>query len=160
VLSQFRAAVGRHPDDPRFMELVTALSEASPQFRDWWAEYPVGYFRLATIGIKHPRAGLITLQMFQLRLVDQPDLIEVTQIPASETSRRGAACRPDHCVPANRRRVCSRGLSALGGGCLRRQVGGGSSLGRQQRGFRRSLFTVQRCQGLAGHGGGAVGGEP
>ena len=86
VLSQFRAAVGRDPDDPRFAELVTALTEASPHFRDWWAEYPVRYFRPATIAIKHPGAGLIGLQMFQLRLVDQPDLIAVIQVPANETS--------------------------------------------------------------------------
>jgi hypothetical protein len=86
VLSQFRAAAGRHPDDPRFADLVAALTEASPQFRDWWAEYPVRYFRPAAIGINHPHAGLITLQMFQLRLVDQPDLIAVIQVPASETS--------------------------------------------------------------------------
>jgi len=85
VLSQFRAAVGRHPDDPRFAELVAALTEASPHFRDWWAEYPVRYFRPATIGINHPQAGLIALQMFQLRLVDQPDLVAVIQVPASET---------------------------------------------------------------------------
>jgi hypothetical protein len=86
VLSQFRAAAGRHPDDPRFAELVTALTKASPQFRDWWAEYPIRYFRPAVIGINHPRAGIIMLQMFQLRLVDQPDLIAVIQVPASETS--------------------------------------------------------------------------
>jgi transcriptional regulator with XRE-family HTH domain len=86
VLSQFRAAVGRRPDDPRFAELVAALSEASAQFRDWWAEYPVRYFRPATIGIRHPRAGLIGLQMFQLRLVDQPDLVMVVQVPSSKTS--------------------------------------------------------------------------
>jgi transcriptional regulator with XRE-family HTH domain len=86
VLSQFRAAVGRHPDDPRFAELVTALTEASPHFRDWWAEYPVRYFRPATIAIKHPRGRLIALQMFQLRLVDQPDLIAIIQVPANETS--------------------------------------------------------------------------
>jgi len=41
LLSQFRAAAGRHPDDPRFTELTAALTEASPQFRDWWAQYPV-----------------------------------------------------------------------------------------------------------------------
>jgi hypothetical protein len=86
VLSQFRAAVGRHPDDPRFAELVTALTKASPHFRDWWSEYPVRYFRPATIAIKHPRVGLIGPQMFQLRLVDQPDLITVIQVPANETS--------------------------------------------------------------------------
>ena len=81
VLSQFRAAAGRQPEDSRFAELVAALTEASPQFREWWAEYPVRYFRPATIGINHPQAGLITLQMFQLRLVEQPDLIMVIQVP-------------------------------------------------------------------------------
>jgi hypothetical protein len=86
VLSQFRTALGRHPDDPRLAEIVAALTEASPQFRDWWAEYPVRYFRPATIGIKHPGAGPIWLQMFQLRLVDQPDLIAVIQVPADEAS--------------------------------------------------------------------------
>ena len=85
VLSQFRAAAGRHPDDPRFTELVAALTESSPQFRDWWAEYPVRYFRPATIAVKHPDAGLIQLEMFQLRLVDQPGLVMVIQVPASET---------------------------------------------------------------------------
>jgi transcriptional regulator with XRE-family HTH domain len=65
--------------------LVAALTEASPQFRDWWAEYPARYFRPATIGINHPQAGLITLQMFQLRLVEQPDLIMVIQVPDRPT---------------------------------------------------------------------------
>jgi transcriptional regulator with XRE-family HTH domain len=80
VLSQFRAAAG-----PRFAELAAALTEASPQFRDWWAEYPVRYFRPAAIAVRHPQAGLIRLEMFQLRLVDQPGLIMVLQVPASET---------------------------------------------------------------------------
>jgi len=85
VLSQFRIAAGRHPDDPRFTELAAALTESSPQFRDWWAEYPVRYFRPATIAVKHPEAGLIQLEMFQLRLVDQPGLVMVLQVPASTT---------------------------------------------------------------------------
>jgi MmyB-like transcription regulator ligand binding domain len=85
VLSQFRVAAGRRPGDPRFTELVEALSEASPQFRDWWAEHPVRYFRPAVIAVRHPEAGLIQLEMFQLRLVDQPGLIMVVQVPASKT---------------------------------------------------------------------------
>ena len=49
------------------------------------AAYPVRYFRPATIAIKHPEAGLIQLEMFQLRLVDQPDLVMVVQVPATTT---------------------------------------------------------------------------
>jgi transcriptional regulator with XRE-family HTH domain len=86
VLSQFRATAGRSSDDPRFDELTVALTQASPQFREWWAEYPVSYFRPATIAIRHPEAGLIELEMFQLRLLDQPRLIMVIQVPATATS--------------------------------------------------------------------------
>jgi transcriptional regulator with XRE-family HTH domain len=87
LLSQFRAAAGRPPGDPRFAELVAALTEASPQFRDWWAQYPVRYFRPAKIRISHPQAGRITLEMFQLRLEDHPGLLMVMQVPADPRSR-------------------------------------------------------------------------
>jgi predicted kinase/transcriptional regulator with XRE-family HTH domain len=87
LLSQFRAAAGRHPGDPRFAELTAALSDASPQFRDWWAQYPVRYFRPARIRIRHPQAGRITLELFQLRLEDDPGLVMVTQVPADPVSR-------------------------------------------------------------------------
>jgi transcriptional regulator with XRE-family HTH domain len=86
VLSQFRAAVARSPADPRFAELTEALTKASPQFRDWWSEYSVRSFRPATIAIRHPEAGLVGLEMFQLRLVDQPRLTMVTQVPSTKTS--------------------------------------------------------------------------
>jgi hypothetical protein len=42
--------------------------------------------RISASAQVHPDAGLIWLQMFQLRLVDQPDLIAVVQVPANETS--------------------------------------------------------------------------
>ena len=87
LLSQFRAAAGRRPGDPRFAELVIALTEASPQFRDWWAEYPVRYFRPARIRIAHLQAGRITLEMFQLRLEDDPGHLLVMQVPADSESR-------------------------------------------------------------------------
>jgi transcriptional regulator with XRE-family HTH domain len=88
VLSQFRAAVGRHPDDPRFVELVSALTEASSEFRRWWPEYPVREFRPATIGIDHPDAGRIALDLFQLRPVEYPDLLLVLQVPATPADLR------------------------------------------------------------------------
>ena len=87
LLSQFRAAAGRHPDDPRFAELTAALTDASPQFRDWWAQYPVQYFRPARIRVRHPQAGRITLELFQLRLEDDPGQLMVMQVPAGPASR-------------------------------------------------------------------------
>jgi transcriptional regulator with XRE-family HTH domain len=87
LLSQFRAAAGRQPGDPRFAEIVTALISISPQFRDWWAEYPVRYFRPARIRIVHPQAGRITLEMFQLRPEDDPRHLMVVQVPADRDSR-------------------------------------------------------------------------
>ncbi|WP_330249655.1 helix-turn-helix transcriptional regulator [Nocardia sp. NBC_00565] len=87
VLSQFRALVGRRPDDPRLTTLVADLSEASPEFRIWWSEYPVQDFRAATIGIDHPEAGALNLELFQLRLVENPDLLLVLQLPSTELDR-------------------------------------------------------------------------
>jgi len=84
VLSQFRAVVGQRPDDPRFAEIVAALTEASPQFQKWWAEYPIRYFRPATIGIDHPQVGRVALEMFQFRPVEHADLLMVMQVPASD----------------------------------------------------------------------------
>ncbi len=83
VLGQFRTAVGQRPDEPCLAALVAELTRASPQFRQWWTEYPVRYFRPATIGIDHPRAGRLTLEVFQLRLAERPDLLMVMQVPAS-----------------------------------------------------------------------------
>jgi transcriptional regulator with XRE-family HTH domain len=90
VLSQFRMAAAQRPGDPRFAELVGALTEASPEFRAWWPEYPVRSFRPATIELTHPLAGEIAFELFQLRLVEQPDLILVLQVPASPADRQRA----------------------------------------------------------------------
>jgi transcriptional regulator with XRE-family HTH domain len=83
VLSQFRAAVGRRPADLRLVELVTALKNASPEFRDWWSEYPVRDFRPATVAVTHPDVGRIGLDLYQLRPVEYPDLLLVLQVPAT-----------------------------------------------------------------------------
>jgi hypothetical protein len=102
VLSQFRIAAGRHPGDPRFGELVAALTEASPEFREWWAEYPVRYFRPATITIDHPGAGRIDFQMFQLRLAEHPGLLMVIQVPATQADRAHITALSRHPEDAQR----------------------------------------------------------
>ncbi|MPZ84203.1 MAG: helix-turn-helix domain-containing protein [Actinophytocola sp.] len=87
VLSQFRAAVGRVPKDPRFVELVSALTEASPEFRVWWPEYPIRDFKAVTVAVEHPAVGRIALDIYQMRPVEHPDLLFVLQIPSTEEDR-------------------------------------------------------------------------
>lgn len=81
VLGQFRSAAGRRPGDPRLAAIVAQLAEASPEFRRWWAEYPVRAFRPATIGVDHPEIGRLNLEMFQFRPVEHPDMLMVLQVP-------------------------------------------------------------------------------
>jgi transcriptional regulator with XRE-family HTH domain len=88
VLSQFRIAASQRPADPRFTELVAALTEVSPQFRAWWAEYPVRGFRPVSIVIDHPEAGPVTVELYQLRLAERPDITLVLQVPASAADLR------------------------------------------------------------------------
>lgn len=87
VLSQFRAVVGRRPDDQRLTAIVTGLRAASPEFSAWWQEYPVNEFRPATIGLSHPAAGELDLRLYQLRMVEDPDLLLVLQLPATDETR-------------------------------------------------------------------------
>jgi hypothetical protein len=47
----------------------------------------VRYFKPARARIKHPQAGRITLEMFQLRLEDDPGHLLVMQVPADTESR-------------------------------------------------------------------------
>ncbi|WP_063754684.1 helix-turn-helix transcriptional regulator [Microbispora rosea] len=88
LISQFRAAMGHRQGDPAFTTLVTELSEVSPEFREWWADYPVRRFRPATVAIDHPEIGRVDLEMFQLRPAEHPDLLLVLQVPAGEDGRR------------------------------------------------------------------------
>ena len=60
---------------------MAALTEASTEFREWWAEYPVRHFRPATIELDHPEIGRLELEMFQLRPVEHTDLLMVLQVP-------------------------------------------------------------------------------
>ncbi|GAA4249860.1 helix-turn-helix transcriptional regulator [Dactylosporangium darangshiense] len=87
VLGQFRAAAGRHAGEARFDELIAALEGASPEFRQWWAEYPVRDFRPATVGVEHPGVGAVELELFQLRPIEHPGALVVVQVPVGAADR-------------------------------------------------------------------------
>ncbi|GAB2549088.1 helix-turn-helix transcriptional regulator [Nocardia heshunensis] len=91
VVSQLRDALGRRPDDPRLTALIAGLTSESPQFRRWWSEYPVRRFRPATISVRHPLTGTIDLEVFQLRPVEDPNLLMVVQAPATPVAAQRIA---------------------------------------------------------------------
>ncbi|MFF0632050.1 helix-turn-helix transcriptional regulator [Nocardia sp. NPDC004151] len=96
ILGQFRAVAGRTPDNPRLTALIADLTAASPEFRTWWQEYPVQDFRPATITLDHPTAGRLDLDVYQLRPVDNPDLLMVVQLPATPADRHRIATLLDN----------------------------------------------------------------
>ncbi|MFC9894327.1 helix-turn-helix transcriptional regulator [Nocardia sp. NPDC127579] len=87
ILSQFRVLLGNDPGDPRLTRVVAELGSASAEFRTWWSEYPVRDFQPTIIGIDHPEAGPVELELFQLRLVENPELLLVLQLPATDDDR-------------------------------------------------------------------------
>ncbi|MFC6011050.1 helix-turn-helix transcriptional regulator [Nocardia lasii] len=88
IVSQLRAIVGSRPDDARLAGLVAALTVHSAEFRTWWADYDVAEFRPTTVGLTHPSAGELELELFQSRPVEDPDLLLVVQRPATDDDLR------------------------------------------------------------------------
>ncbi len=60
-VASFRQAVGTDIDDPRFVELTSEISLASPRFRELWARHDVRAQRGALIRFDHPQVGVLTL---------------------------------------------------------------------------------------------------
>jgi hypothetical protein len=83
LVAQFRAAAGRHPDDPRYAELVSALRQVNPRFGTWWDEYPVAGFDSGLRRFRHPVAGHLELDSVHLQVETHPGLTLVLHTPVS-----------------------------------------------------------------------------
>jgi len=71
LVAQFRVEYGKHIDDPKMLDLVQGLSEASALFRQSWEEQRVLWWEGNEKSFKHPRRG--TLTMFQMTFLAAPD---------------------------------------------------------------------------------------
>lgn len=91
LLAQFRAAAGRHAEDRRFAELAKGLSEASPEFAEWWDSYPVAEFDVGINQLNHPVVGRLDLHLVHLRLVENPALTVVLQTPVTDIDAKRLA---------------------------------------------------------------------
>lgn len=72
-LAEFRAEAGPRLGDPQFLELVTRLKEASPEFRAGWERHDVRGFRSRERVFHHAQAGRLVFEQHQLRPSDQPE---------------------------------------------------------------------------------------
>jgi hypothetical protein len=66
LLAAFRAAAGEHAGDSRFAELVSALSDASDEFRSWWSTYEVRESFAGPLNVRVPGTGTIAFNVIEL----------------------------------------------------------------------------------------------
>ena len=84
-VAEFRADAGPRLGDPAYLDLVSRLEEASPEFRSAWAAHDIEGFASRERVFRHPTAGLITLEHHQFVPSDHPDLHVVVYTPAPVT---------------------------------------------------------------------------
>jgi len=85
LLLHFRADYGRSTGDPRWSQLVAALQQASPEFREWWSCHDVARPLDWQKELDHPVLGKLLLDSstFGVHPTGSPRLVVYT--PALET---------------------------------------------------------------------------
>lgn len=85
--AQFRAEYARHVEDPWWHEQVTALSEASEEFRNYWDFHDVLTYSYAHKIINHPEAGELAFDYIAFQHTDTPDLQISIHIPLDDVTK-------------------------------------------------------------------------
>ncbi|MCI2417080.1 helix-turn-helix transcriptional regulator [Saccharopolyspora sp. K220] len=86
LVALLRAASGYYAEDPRFAELVSALIDASPEFRKWWPDHDVAGRGAGRKLLNHPTAGRLALDHTTLVPDEAPELHLVLYTPADEAT--------------------------------------------------------------------------
>ncbi|NBD27162.1 helix-turn-helix transcriptional regulator [Paenibacillus glycinis] len=84
TVAQFRADYARHVDDPWWGELVAALSEASEEFRAYWARHDVMDYSQAHKIMLHPTVGELTFDYVAFQPLEAADLQIAIHIPRDD----------------------------------------------------------------------------
>lgn len=83
-LAMFRADSARYAGDPDFQRLIATLTEASPEFRNWWPQHDVQRPFAGHKRIRHPLAGRMTFEYTSLAVSDQQDMKLIVYTPLDE----------------------------------------------------------------------------
>ncbi|MDH6182081.1 transcriptional regulator with XRE-family HTH domain [Microbacteriaceae bacterium SG_E_30_P1] len=88
AVESLRLEAGNDPDDRATQELVSALAEASPEFRQWWGEHRVFQRTYGSKRLRHPIVGDLTVQYESLSLPgDQHQTLFVYSTEPASRSR-------------------------------------------------------------------------
>lgn len=87
ILATFRLVRSEYLDDPWVEELVNALKEACPEFREWWELHEVEDWSIGPVTFEHPAYGRLSFEYTGFQVVDRnhPELILFTFFPNYET---------------------------------------------------------------------------
>ena len=90
LVARFRAQAARHVGDPDFEYLISALQEASPEFREWWELHEVAGSGVGRKVLNHPQAGKLVFAHAVFRPQESPEqrLIIYTAAPEANTPQK------------------------------------------------------------------------
>lgn len=91
VLSQFRADITPHRDDPATATLVERLRATSPEFDAWWPSHDVAGLTSRRRRFHGPDGAVLTFAYQVLIAAGTPDARLVVQLPADDVTRTWAA---------------------------------------------------------------------
>ena len=91
LLAKFRATAGQHAGDARFAELISALGDASHEFRSWWSTYEVRQSIAGPLKVRVPGTGTIAFDVIELRVDTDLTLTLSVHMPTRPTDCRKLA---------------------------------------------------------------------
>ncbi len=87
LLAQFRASYGQHAGDDRFAEMIADLDVHSSDFRSWWTTYEVRQSITGHLKTRVPGAGVVNLEVIELRACSHPSLRLSVHAPVRSSDR-------------------------------------------------------------------------
>jgi transcriptional regulator with XRE-family HTH domain len=98
IVARFRSEAARHVGDPDFEELISALRERSPEFREWWDLHEVATSGVGRKILRHPTAGKLVFEHAVFRPQESPEqrLVLYSAAPQANTPEKLAKLLADH----------------------------------------------------------------
>jgi transcriptional regulator with XRE-family HTH domain len=92
MVARFRADSARHIGDPAFEQLIAALEEGSPEFRDWWKRHEVAGSGQGRKVLNHPVVGRLVCEHAVFRPDEAPEqrLALFSPLPDEDTPAKVA----------------------------------------------------------------------